>query len=79
MSMNETGILWLQAHTFQNGTSSENKIAPKISFTLIGPAPSFCLPPVEFCRGTSTTQAAKSRSDRNAFGSVTTAVIHGRQ
>jgi hypothetical protein len=37
--------------------------------------PSFCLLPVESCRGTSPTQAAMSRSDRNAFRSVTTAVI----
>src|SRR6516165_6991939 len=37
--------------------------------------PSFCLPPVESCRGTSPTQAAKSRPDRKAFGSVTVAVM----
>src|SRR6516162_8236664 len=37
--------------------------------------PSFCLPPVESCRGTSPIQAAKSRPDRKAFGSVTVAVM----
>jgi hypothetical protein len=33
--------------------------------------PSFGLPPVESCRGTSPIQAAKSRPERKAFGSVT--------
>src|SRR6266536_6066330 len=37
--------------------------------------PSFCLPPVESWRGTSPIQAAKSRPDRNAVGSVTVAAI----
>jgi uncharacterized protein (DUF2237 family) len=33
------------------------------------------LPPVEFCRGTSPTQAANSRPDLNADGSVTVAAM----
>src|SRR6516165_1641535 len=37
--------------------------------------PSFGLPPVESCRGTNPIQAAKSRPDRKAFGSVTVAVM----
>src|SRR5271154_2808446 len=32
--------------------------------------PSFSLPPLEFCFGTSPIQAEKSRPDRNAFGSA---------
>src|SRR5216684_1054041 len=37
--------------------------------------PSFCLPPVESCRGTIPIQAAKSRPDRKTLGSGTTAAI----
>ena len=37
--------------------------------------PSFCLPPVKFCRGTIPIQAAKSRPDRKTLGSGTTAAI----
>ena len=33
------------------------------------------MPPVESCRGTSPIQAAKSRPERNALGSVTVAVM----
>src|SRR6516164_1912304 len=37
--------------------------------------PSFCLPPVESCRGTSPIQAAKSRPERKTMGSDTVAAI----
>src|SRR5437660_1359014 len=37
--------------------------------------PSFCLPPVESCRGTSPIQAAKLRPDRKTVGSATVAAI----
>ena len=37
--------------------------------------PSFCLPPVESCRGTIPIQAAKSRPERKTLGSGTTAAI----
>jgi hypothetical protein len=37
--------------------------------------PSFCLPPVESCSGTSPIQAAKSRPDRKTDGSATVAAI----
>src|SRR6185312_11864055 len=38
-------------------------------------APSFCLPPVDFCRGVSPSQAAKSRPARKPSGAGTRAVI----
>src|ERR1700731_3631148 len=37
--------------------------------------PSVCLPPLEFCRGVSPSQAAKSRPDLNTLGSGVEAVI----
>ena len=38
-------------------------------------APSFCLPPVDFCRGVSPSQAAKSRPARKFSAAGTSAVI----
>jgi len=38
-------------------------------------APSLCLPPVDFCRGVSPSQAAKSRPARKPSGAGTRAVI----
>src|SRR6187401_1629747 len=38
-------------------------------------APSFCLPPVDFCNGVSPSQAAKSRPARKPSGAGTRAVI----
>src|SRR4051794_7994797 len=38
-------------------------------------APSFCLPPVDICRGVSPSQAAKSRPARKPSGAGTRAVI----
>src|SRR6202043_1527320 len=43
-------------------------------FPLLMP-PSVCLPPLEFCRGVSPSQAAKSRPDLNTLGSGVDAVI----
>src|SRR5262249_15675447 len=39
------------------------------------PAPSFCLPPVDFCSGVSPSQAAKSRPAANPSAAGTSAVI----
>jgi hypothetical protein len=40
--------------------------------------PSLSLPPLEFCFGTSPTQAEKSRPDRKAFGSAMLGTKAGR-
>jgi hypothetical protein len=54
---------------------SDNKDAPEVLVALFVIGPSFCLPPVESCRGTIPIQAAKSRPDWNAFGSATMAAM----
>ena len=54
---------------------SDHQNASQISVSLFRDRSQLLLPAVESCRGTSTIQAAKSRTDRNAFGSVIVAAM----
>jgi hypothetical protein len=54
-----------------NGCCTDNEQPSEIAISLLGDAAEPLLAPVECCRGTSPTHAAKSRPDLKSLGSVT--------
>ena len=54
---------------------SDQRTASQILVALLRNRSDFCSPPVESCRGTIPIEAAKSRPDRNTFGSGTVAAM----
>jgi hypothetical protein len=65
----------LAARVADDGAGADHQQAPEVSVALFGMPARRCLPPLEFCRGTSPSQAASWRPELKHDGSVTVAAI----